>query len=286
MVGGLVGLLLGVLVAAFLDRWLRGLEPADVRARRVHLTRELPWVGDLLAAAVAGGASPEGALAAVAQVTGPPLGEQLRAVTAAVQLGASPPLAWSNADPALAALGRSMIRAGERGTPAAEELSRLAEDLRAAARTTSAAAVRAAAVHALAPLGACFLPAFLLLAVLPMVSGHRRPARDLTPGDRPPASPAQPLRPRCSVGPGSAPFRAPGWHRPRASGARRRPDAGPGGGLDDRPILGNCPTAGPPAGCDPACSAATTAPYPPIRRHDRRRLRLRRVLYKILKTTP
>ena len=171
VVGGIVGLLLGVLVAALLDWWLSRLEPAHVRARRVRLTRELPWVGDLLAAAVAGGASPEGALAAVAQATGPPLGEQLRAVTAAVQLGASPRLAWSNADPALAALGRSMVRAGERGTPAAEELSRLAEDLRAASRATSGAAVRAAAVHALAPLGACFLPAFLLLAVLPMVSG-------------------------------------------------------------------------------------------------------------------
>ena len=64
-----------------------------------------------------------------------------------------------------------MVIAGERGTPAADQLARLAEDQRAAARATSAAAVRAAAVQALAPLGACFLPAFVLLAVLPMVSG-------------------------------------------------------------------------------------------------------------------
>ena len=171
VLGGAVGLCVGVLVAILLERWLRRLEPAHVRARRLRLTRELPWVADLLAAAVAGGASPEGALAAVAHATGPPLGEQLRAVTAAVQLGAHPRQAWSTADPALAGLGRAMVRAGERGTPAADQLSRLAEDLRAASRATSAAAVRAAAVQALAPLGACFLPAFLALAVLPMVSG-------------------------------------------------------------------------------------------------------------------
>ncbi len=171
VLGGAPGLLGGVLVAVLLERWLRRLEPAHVRARRLGLTRELPWAADLLAAAVAGGASPEGALAAVAHATGPPLSEQLRAVTSAVQLGAHPRQAWSAADPALATLGRSMVRAGERGTPAADQLSRLAEDLRAASRATSSAAVRAAAVQALAPLGACFLPGFLLLAVLPMVSG-------------------------------------------------------------------------------------------------------------------
>ena len=36
---------------------------------------------------------------------------------------------------------------------------------------SAAVAQRAAGVGALAPLGACFLPAFLLLAVLPMVAG-------------------------------------------------------------------------------------------------------------------
>ena len=189
-------LLLGALVAALLERWLRRLEPAHVRARRVRLSRELPWAADLLAAAVAGGASPEGALAAVAQATGPPLGEQLRAVSAAVQLGAHPRLAWSTADPALATLGRSMVRAGERGTPAADQLARLAEDLRAESRATSAAAVRAAAVQALAPLGACFLPALPPARGPADGLGDRLAAADLRAVHRPQPGPARRLRPQ------------------------------------------------------------------------------------------
>ena len=171
VVRGVLGILLGATVGVLLERWLRRLEPAHARLRGAQVTRELPWVADLLAAAVAGGASPEGALAAVAHATGPPLAEELRAVTAAIHLGAAPRAAWSTAAPELGPLGRSMVIAGERGTPAADQLARLAEDQRAAARASSAAAVRAAAVQALAPLGACFLPAFVLLAVLPMVSG-------------------------------------------------------------------------------------------------------------------
>jgi pilus assembly protein TadC len=74
-------------------------------------------------------------------------------------------------DPAVSAVGRTFIRAAEHGTPAAEHIGRLADELRSAARAESTARLRAAGVQALAPLGACFLPAFVLLAVVPMVVG-------------------------------------------------------------------------------------------------------------------
>jgi Flp pilus assembly protein TadB len=169
--GGVTGVLLGGLTAGLLLRWLRSLEPAQARRRRLLLVADLPWAADLLAAAVEGGAPLDGALRAVAEALGGPLGAELRSVAAALELGAAPELAWSAVDSAAAAVGRSFVRAAEHGTPPAELIARLADDLRAAARAESSAALRAAGVRALAPLGACFLPAFLLLAVLPMVAG-------------------------------------------------------------------------------------------------------------------
>jgi hypothetical protein len=50
-------------------------------------------------------------------------------------------------------------------------LQRLAGDLRTAQRGAVEAAVRQAGVWVLAPLGVCFLPAFLCLGVVPMVLG-------------------------------------------------------------------------------------------------------------------
>ena len=47
----------------------------------------------------------------------------------------------------------------------------LAVDLRAAARTATDAEVRRAGVRILAPLGLCFLPAFVCLGVVPLVIG-------------------------------------------------------------------------------------------------------------------
>ncbi|MDP9399182.1 MAG: type II secretion protein F, partial [Actinomycetota bacterium] len=47
----------------------------------------------------------------------------------------------------------------------------LATEQRAARRWTAEAAARRVAVCAVAPLGACFLPAFLLLGVVPVVVG-------------------------------------------------------------------------------------------------------------------
>jgi Flp pilus assembly protein TadB len=169
--GGVSGLLVGALAAAALLRWLRRLEPGAARRRRLRLVADLPWAADLLAAAVEGGAPLDGSVRAVAEAVGGPLGVELRSVAAALALGAPPELAWWGAEASLHPVGRSFVRAAEHGTPPAEHIARLAEDLRTRAQVESAAALRAAGVHALAPLGACFLPAFLLLAVLPMVAG-------------------------------------------------------------------------------------------------------------------
>jgi pilus assembly protein TadC len=64
-----------------------------------------------------------------------------------------------------------MSRAAQSGAPVAEVLTRLADDAREASRAASVAAARSVGVKAVAPLGLCFLPAFVLLGIIPVVAG-------------------------------------------------------------------------------------------------------------------
>ena len=96
---------------------------------------------------------------------------QLRSVAALSRLGADPRRAWAEAPPELAALGRVLVRAGESGATVAGSLRTLAAESRATARAATQAAVQRAGVWVLAPLGACFLPAFVCLGVAPLVLG-------------------------------------------------------------------------------------------------------------------
>jgi pilus assembly protein TadC len=107
----------------------------------------------------------------VAEATPAPLGGHLRDVAALYRRGAEPGRAWADAPPALSRLGRVLVRAGESGASVVPALQALAGDLRAAARTATETGVRRAGVWVLAPLGLCFLPAFLCLGVVPLVLG-------------------------------------------------------------------------------------------------------------------
>ncbi|MYW04674.1 type II secretion protein F, partial [Streptomyces sp. SID3343] len=57
------------------------------------------------------------------------------------------------------------------GAPAAQAVARAADEQRAAQRRTATAAARRVGVRATVPLGLCFLPAFLLIGVVPIVIG-------------------------------------------------------------------------------------------------------------------
>ena len=67
--------------------------------------------------------------------------------------------------------GGLVHRAAGSGTALAPSLARLANDQRRVARTAAEARARAAGVQAVAPLGLCFLPAFMLLGVVPAIAG-------------------------------------------------------------------------------------------------------------------
>jgi pilus assembly protein TadC len=69
------------------------------------------------------------------------------------------------------AFATALVRCAESGAAPAAVLRAVADDARAAARTAGEAAARRAAAAAVLPLGLCFLPAFVLAGVVPLVAG-------------------------------------------------------------------------------------------------------------------
>jgi hypothetical protein len=171
LVGGSTGMVSAVAAAVVVDRLLRAGSDDDRRVARVAVERELPGACDLLAVCMAAGVPVAGALAAVGAAVPTPLGQELTTVAGLYRLGAEPRRAWADAPESLAGLGRVLVRAGESGAAVSPSLRSLAADSRAAARAATDAAVRRAGVWVLAPLGLCFLPAFVCLGVAPLVLG-------------------------------------------------------------------------------------------------------------------
>lgn len=168
---GWAGLGAGVLVAATLDRVLRRLESVAARNRRLREAADLPLAADLLAAALRAGAPMDHAVLAVAEALGGPLGERLGRVGRTLRLGGGPEEAWAHLSPVAAAdrLIRAAVRSASSGAALAGALTRLADDLRADRSTAAEAAARQAGVLLVLPLGLCFLPAFILAGLAPVI---------------------------------------------------------------------------------------------------------------------
>ncbi|SDF58959.1 type II secretion system F family protein [Klenkia brasiliensis] len=162
-------LLLAAGVVVGVERWARRAGAAPDPGGQ--LRADLPVACDLLAVCLAAGTPVGGALGSVGDALGGPLGAVLAEVAARVRLGADPRRAWAGVPVDVAPLARVVARAGESGSSVVPALQALAVDRRAAQRAATAAAVQRAGVAVLAPLGACFLPAFLCLGVVPLVLG-------------------------------------------------------------------------------------------------------------------
>jgi pilus assembly protein TadC len=136
-------------------------------------TPELSLFVDLLAAGLAAGGTVHESLVAVSRALPGATADRLLTVSAALSLGAAPAVAWAplRADAALGALAVTLSRAAASGAPSAGILVELAADLRARRRLAATEAARSAGVRAVAPLGLCFLPAFVLLGVVPTLVG-------------------------------------------------------------------------------------------------------------------
>nr|WP_239169225.1 type II secretion system F family protein [Actinoplanes deccanensis] len=178
---------IGVAVAAFLWTWwglaagataglgaerlLRRREPARLRQDRLAAAADLPLAADLLAAALRAGAPVDQAVAAVAEALGGPLGVRLNRTGRSLRLGAAPAEAWDHLAgiTGAARLVAAAIRSSASGGALAGALGRLADDLRADQAVAAEAAAQRASVLIVLPLGLCFLPAFLLASLVPLV---------------------------------------------------------------------------------------------------------------------
>jgi pilus assembly protein TadC len=128
---------------------------------------------DLVAAALDAGLPPSQALAAVASVLPGGLSVRVHRVVAMLELSAEPRTVWEllAADDALGPLGTALTRAEQSGAPVAEAVRVLADEARRSDRAERLQRARRVGVRTAAPLGLCFLPAFLVVAVVPTVIG-------------------------------------------------------------------------------------------------------------------
>jgi hypothetical protein len=125
---------------------------------------------ELVGACLSGGALPAAALRAAAAAIDPPLRDLLVETAGGLSRGTDPWARWQS-DPALAPMGRILARAGTSGTASAGELTRAAARLRAARAATYQQRLAQASVWVVLPMGLCFLPAFVLVGVVPVVLG-------------------------------------------------------------------------------------------------------------------
>jgi Flp pilus assembly protein TadB len=146
-------------------------EPGRQRRERLAAAADLPLGTDLLAAALRAGAPVDRAAAEVADAIGGPLGERLGRTARSLKLGAEPAEAWGHlADvDGAARLVSAAIRSSSSGGALAGALGRLSDDLRAERGVAAEARAQQANVLIVLPLGLCFLPAFLLAGLVPVV---------------------------------------------------------------------------------------------------------------------
>lgn len=164
---GVLGGLVVMGVCAVL--WFRARRPRD---QRLPVTADLPVIIALLSAGVRAGATLPACMASVSHAARGRLGTELSAVAERMRLGATPAEAWNSPvlpEPLLA-VGRDLSRAAETGAPVADLLDRHTLDLRRVFRTRTVARVERLSVLVVAPLGLCFLPAFVLIGIVPMAA--------------------------------------------------------------------------------------------------------------------
>lgn len=172
LLGGIAGVVAGPGLAAAAWYGLGRLEPAARRRERERVVAMLPLAADLLTAALAAGCPPAVAAETVGTAIGGPLGRALVDAASAASVGIEPGRAWSElaAEPSVRPLARALTAAMTRGTSPSAVLERVSADARDAARWAGEARARSLGARAAAPLGLCFLPAFVLVGVVPIIA--------------------------------------------------------------------------------------------------------------------
>lgn len=169
--GGAVGLV-AIGLAAVAAAWLR--RALTVRPdERTEDSAELAGCWELLAACLEAGMPVAGAVLATATPLMGAAGHGMRRVAGLLELGADPIDAWRTVEhrQALAAFARAAARSAGTGAALARVARTECTRLRAELSDAAQARAQRAAVLITGPLGLCFLPAFLVLGIAPVVIG-------------------------------------------------------------------------------------------------------------------
>lgn len=126
---------------------------------------------DVISACLRAGMPPARAMSAAADGASDQLAEPLRQCAARLSVGAHS--AWEGlaTEPALAPLATAGRRASESGTELAHALTDTAGDYRSQAHDAAQAVAEKAGVLIAGPLALCFLPAFVVLGLIPTIAG-------------------------------------------------------------------------------------------------------------------
>ncbi|MBT0994152.1 type II secretion system F family protein [Cellulomonas sp. DKR-3] len=147
--------------------------PGDGRAGRhaPAVPLDAALLLDLVDAAIGAGASVPRSLEAVGAAVGGADGTALATAGTALVLGASWPAAWADAPVAAGQVRDALEAAWSSGAAPGPALRSRAVRLRRERRRRARAAGGSLGVHLVLPLGLCFLPAFVLLGLAPLVLG-------------------------------------------------------------------------------------------------------------------
>ncbi len=173
---GPIGWVLAAVVGVGVHVWISRRGDRVAAARAAALRRSLPLALDLIAAALSSGTTVGAAVELAAQGVGQPLDRVLVEVVTALRLGAGPDEAWRGvlSEPAVQSLGRLAVRSAESGAAMASACRELSGHSRDALVVEARVAIGRAGVLCVLPLALCFLPAFVLVGIVPVVVGLLR----------------------------------------------------------------------------------------------------------------
>lgn len=170
-VGGVTGVVVGCLIGVGARMAMNAAQQSTSRRRSDQRAMALPFALDVLAACLAAGTPLPRALKAAAMTTHNDLEPRLLQVGRALELGETVPEAFSrlNGLPGADRLTASVARSRESGAALATGFTRLAERLRIERSDHVTAAANRAGVWLALPLCLCFLPAFMLAGLVPVI---------------------------------------------------------------------------------------------------------------------
>lgn len=166
--GALAGPMIGVATVLALGR----VEGAASRRERAELSAQLPATLELMASSLDAGLPLRGALSGVAAVCSEPTASLLQGIQAQTQIGRSDAEAWGSlrTHRVWGDAARDLARSADSGAAVAHVLRVHAAETRRRRWAGLEVRARAVGVKSVLPLMTCFLPAFILVGVVPIVA--------------------------------------------------------------------------------------------------------------------